>query len=107
MGTYATTVDELPKDEKPAEKTDEKSSPVCAIIGFLAVIALIVGLCVGLWPCDEGFSGRGVGNCEDIDECTDGFGVTKVLLLYKLLSLFFNVFLHVFVLHFRLVQIIL
>ena len=34
-------------------------------------MALIIGLCVGLWPCDDGFSGRGVGNCKDVDECAD------------------------------------
>ena len=56
---------------KSLEKTPSKSSPVCAIVGALAAIALIVGLCVGLWPCNDGFSGRGVGNCEDIDECSD------------------------------------
>ena len=37
----------------------------------VAIIVIILGLCLGLWPCDVGFSGRGVGNCEDIDECTE------------------------------------
>ena len=33
------------------------------------VIALILGLVLGLWPCEQGFSGHGIGNCQDIDEC--------------------------------------
>ena len=39
------------------------------IVGCQAIIALIIGVCIGIgtfWPCDEGFSGRGVGNCEEI-----------------------------------------
>ena len=42
------------------------------VITLFVFIALVIGLCVGLWPCDEGFNGRGVRNCEDIDECADG-----------------------------------
>ena len=34
-------------------------------------MSLILGLCIGLWPCDMGYSGHGVMNCEDIDECVD------------------------------------
>ena len=41
------------------------------IIGIICLLALVIGLWIGLWPCEEGFSGRGVGNCEDIDECED------------------------------------
>ena len=48
-----------------------KKSPVLIMIAF-AAIAVVVGLCVGLWPCNHGFSGRMVTNCEDIDECEDG-----------------------------------
>ena len=41
----------------------------------LLVVAVTVSLSVGLWPCETGFSGRGVGSCQDIDEC-------KVICLY-------------------------
>ena len=37
----------------------------------MIVIALILGLVLGLWPCEQGFSGHGIGNCQDIDECQD------------------------------------
>ena len=43
------------------------------------VAALIIGLCLGLWPCEVGFSGRGVGNCEDINECEErAFYISKL-----------------------------
>ena len=42
------------------------------VVGIVAAVALILGLCLSSWPCEEGFSGRGVGNCEDINECKEG-----------------------------------
>ena len=41
------------------------------IVGVIFTLGLIVGLCVGLWPCRNGFVGQGVGNCHDIDECKE------------------------------------
>ena len=42
-------------------------------LGIIVVgVALVVGLCFRLWPCGEGFTGRGVGNCQDIVECAVG-----------------------------------
>ena len=40
-------------------------------MGVLVGVALIVGLIVGLLPCGNGFTGMGLGNCEDIDECAE------------------------------------
>ena len=42
------------------------------VVGILLVIALVLGLSLGLAPCGDGYAGMGVGNCDDIDECTDG-----------------------------------
>ena len=43
------------------------------------VIGLVVGLTVGLLPCDEGFTGRGVGNCKDFDECSEKARIFDIL----------------------------
>ena len=40
-------------------------------IGISLIILLIVGLCLGLWPCGDGFSGHGLGGCQDVDECNE------------------------------------
>ena len=50
-----------------------KKNQILVFAGVIAIIALIVGLCTGFWPCQEGFSGHGLLNCEDIDECKVGF----------------------------------
>ena len=33
----------------------------------MAVVTLVIGLYNSFSPCEEGFDGRGVGNCRDID----------------------------------------
>ena len=58
---------------RACSKDSTKKSRVPIIVGVMAMTALTVGLCTGLWPCEEGFSGHGLLNCEDIDECKVGF----------------------------------
>ena len=57
--------------KEPFQRHREKTSRVPLLVGVVVVVVLIVGLCLGLWPCGVGFSGRGVSNCEDIDECKE------------------------------------
>ena len=54
------------------QKTSAKRTGKLGILAVIVISALTIGLCVGLWPCEKGLSGHGVGNCEDIDECKVG-----------------------------------
>ena len=58
-------------DTKRIIKTLKANCWIVVLVVMLAVSALIIGLCVGLWPCGDGLSGRGIGNCMDIDECEE------------------------------------
>ena len=37
----------------------------------IGIIALFATLLLVFWPCEDGFSGQGVGSCDDIDECAE------------------------------------
>ena len=54
------------------QKTSAKQTGKLGLIAVIVISALTIGLCVGLWPCEKGLSGHGVGNCKDIDECKVG-----------------------------------
>ena len=58
---------------KKAPTSPKKKGRVGMIVGMVLVIAITVGLFLGLWPCRDGYTGMGVGNCDDIDECEYGY----------------------------------
>ena len=72
-GEYSSCEDAKPKNSsfrfRSFQRTSEKSIQKLGFVVVRVVGALAIGLCVGVWPCTKGFSGYGVGNCQDIDEC--------------------------------------